>query len=337
MQIEIRSVLIALAVACCPVPVPLSAQGLSLDDGVNAIERGDHAQGLLVFRRLADEGNRTAAFNLGVMHEQGLGVGRDIKVAAQWYQLAAERGDIQGQLAMGKLHENGIGVAKDMVAARFWYGKVAASNAPDATGSELVAQARERLAALPQPRVEFVSFEGGRYVFIDTAGDRCMIALQGYIGTDTTRQFAKVVERAKALGCKSPIIALESGGGRVADGIALGREMYFEGYSTAVNRSCASSCGLVFMGGRERILIGPQARIGLHQASVVREPGGDTLRSCYSDRYSDVYKQIRRFLRMSLAEQSEAVFERIIATPCTSVEWVSGQKAQEMGIATRLD
>lgn len=338
MQTEARWLVAAVAAAWWAFSVPAYAQGISLDDGVTAIEKGDYPQALAVFRRLADEGSRTAAFNLGVIHEQGLGVAADMKVAAQWYRLAAERGDIQGQLAMGKLHEGGIGVAKDMAAARFWYGKVASIASSDPSVAELASQARQRLAALPKARTEVVPFEGGRYVFVDASGDRCMIALQGHIGSDTTRQFAKVVERAKARGCKSPIVSLESGGGAVDDGIALGREMYLEGYSTAVNRSCASSCGLVFMGGRERILIGAQARIGLHQAATVRkEPGVDSSRSCQTDRFAGVYKQIRLFLRMVLADQSDAVFERIMATPCTSMEWVSGRSALEMGIATQVE
>ncbi len=44
------------------------------DDGVGAYLRGDYATALQEFRRLAEQGDATAQYNLGVMYLKGFGV-----------------------------------------------------------------------------------------------------------------------------------------------------------------------------------------------------------------------------------------------------------------------
>lgn len=188
-----------------------------------------------------------------------------------------------------------------------------------------------------EPTVDEVRFEAGRFLFAEIQGNRCVIALQGRIGPDASRQFPKLVEAARLKGCDDPLLVLQSGGGAVEDGLSLGRDIHLAGYSTLVSGSCASACGLIFLGGRERILLGSQARIGFHQASRTENPDSARPRKvCSTDRQATVYRRIGRYLDWLLGERAGPIFERSLATSCHSMDWVRGQEALSMGVATEL-
>lgn len=327
----------ASAASSAPPPAaPSSARASALERGVRAHEAGQFEIALQAWTEAAEAGSVAAAFNLGVMHDAGAGIPRKAALAADWYRRAAEAGDLSAQVALAKLMEvGGPDLSADAEEARLWY-RIAAANQVKAPGDEdLRRQARGRLTAMPPAALEEIAFSGGRYLFRGLAAGRCIIALQGRIGPDATRTFRRVVEHAREKGCGDPWIALESGGGVVADGLELGREVHLAGYSTMVGRSCASACGFIFMGGRERILMGREARIGLHQASrtLSNDPG---TRRCESDRFATVYRSIRNYLRMVLGEASQAIHERALQTPCESMTWVRGEEALAMRIATAV-
>lgn len=61
------------------------------------------------------------------------------------------------------------------------------------------------------------------------------------------------------------VVQLESRGGRVAEGLALGALLRDRGVDTLVTGECSSACVTAFAGGARR-LIAPQAKIGLHSA-----------------------------------------------------------------------
>ncbi len=61
------------------------------------------------------------------------------------------------------------------------------------------------------------------------------------------------------------VVQLESRGGRVAEGLALGALLRDRGVDTLVTGECSSACVTAFAGGARR-LIGPQAKLGLHSA-----------------------------------------------------------------------
>lgn len=61
------------------------------------------------------------------------------------------------------------------------------------------------------------------------------------------------------------VVHLESRGGRVAEGLALGALLRDRGVDTLVTGECSSACVTAFAGGTRR-LIAPQAKIGLHSA-----------------------------------------------------------------------
>eukprot|EP00611_Tribonema_gayanum_P009086 TRINITY_DN1881_c2_g1_i1.p1 TRINITY_DN1881_c2_g1~~TRINITY_DN1881_c2_g1_i1.p1 ORF type:complete len:526 (-),score=227.01 TRINITY_DN1881_c2_g1_i1:202-1779(-) len=122
-----------------------------------------------LFRRAADAGSADAAYQLGRLYEQGLGMPVDpvaafehyrsaaeaghvtaaaccghmlysgvgclasAREAANWYMVAAEQGDVSSMNALGILHEEGRGVERSWQRALHWY--IAAADACSADGA----------------------------------------------------------------------------------------------------------------------------------------------------------------------------------------------------------
>ncbi|MGE0385619.1 MAG: tetratricopeptide repeat protein [Gammaproteobacteria bacterium] len=88
---------------------------------LEAFERGDYAAAYAIWLPLARDGDPVAQNYLGVMHQLGLGVGRDPARAASWYLRAARAGNHDAQRNIGTLLYRGLGVAQDKVRAYGWY------------------------------------------------------------------------------------------------------------------------------------------------------------------------------------------------------------------------
>jgi len=87
------------------------------------------------------------------------------------------------------------------------------------------------------------------------------LAVQGDLEFGTTR----ALRAALAANPGVRTVRLESRGGRVAEGLALGRLLADRNLDTLVVGECSSACVTAFAGGNRRI-IGPRAQIGLHSA-----------------------------------------------------------------------
>lgn len=92
------------------------------------------------------------------------------------------------------------------------------------------------------------------------AGGRQLV-LEGDLEFGSTR----ALRRALAAHPAVQQVRLESRGGRVAEGLALGRLIAERNLDTLVRGECSSACVTAFAGGRER-RIAPAAKIGLHSA-----------------------------------------------------------------------
>ena len=57
--------------------------------------------------RLAEGGDTTAQWNLGVMYDTGEGVPQDDEEAVKWYTKAAEQGDVDAQWNLGVMYDTG--------------------------------------------------------------------------------------------------------------------------------------------------------------------------------------------------------------------------------------
>ncbi|MDP2602812.1 MAG: tetratricopeptide repeat protein [Deltaproteobacteria bacterium] len=62
------------------------------EEGVAALNRGDHKTALAMFTKGANKGDARAQHILGVMYASGRGVSQDYNQAVSWYRKAAEQG-----------------------------------------------------------------------------------------------------------------------------------------------------------------------------------------------------------------------------------------------------
>jgi TPR repeat protein len=100
---------------------PAVAQEDAYAQGFLAYEKANYVEALRFFRLAAEQGNASAQFELGNMHQFGEGVPQNYAEAAKWFRLAAEQGHTEAQLYLGNLHQNGLGVPKNDAEAVKWY------------------------------------------------------------------------------------------------------------------------------------------------------------------------------------------------------------------------
>ena len=321
----------------CLLLVTMQAFAGPFEDGVAAYDRGQFAAALKLWLPLAQQGDAAAQFNVGVLYEKGAGVAQDYAEAARWYLKAARQGDPDAQYDVAVMYERGTGVAQDLETARKWYGMVIAN--PQTGGASLATKerARQRLAKLSPATEEAVPFQGGRFVFERAPDGTCIIALQGLIDSDTSSKFDAVTTKSASLGCAKPWLLLESGGGSLLDGLSLGKEVRMQGFRTIARYECASACAMIFIGGTERVLAGSRAKIGLHQPASVREVGNSNSRWCGNSFDSNGVREIKGYLLWAIPAEAEQVMDIIMRTSCNAVEWISGRRAIELGIATKIE
>jgi localization factor PodJL len=71
--------------------------------------------------KAAGEGDPLALFEIGARYTEGRGVATDLKEAARWYGLAADRGFAPAEYRLANLYEKGQGVERDLNRARGLY------------------------------------------------------------------------------------------------------------------------------------------------------------------------------------------------------------------------
>jgi TPR repeat protein len=128
----LRAALIALALAFSAAPVSAGVP----DDAFAAYDRGDYAEAMRLWRPLAEQGDTSAQYFLGVMYYKGQGVPQDYVEAAKWYRKAAEQGDTGAQYILSGMYYEGQGVPQDVAEAVKW-SRMAAEQGYDSAQSIL--------------------------------------------------------------------------------------------------------------------------------------------------------------------------------------------------------
>src|SRR5436305_345030 len=77
------------------------------------------------YEKAANNGNIRAMINIGLLYLNGDGVDKDHNKAFELFKQSAEGGDLDGIVNLGYCYENGIGVEKDLKMAAKWYEKAA--------------------------------------------------------------------------------------------------------------------------------------------------------------------------------------------------------------------
>ncbi len=116
----------------CVVP---QTQAETVTDGLLAYLREDYSTAIEILKPLAEQGDMTSQYYLGVMHAIGQGVPQDYKKAVKWYTKAAEQGHAGSQFELGVMLKNGEGVPQDYKEATKWYTKAAEQGDADAQGN----------------------------------------------------------------------------------------------------------------------------------------------------------------------------------------------------------
>lgn len=81
----------------------------------------DKAQDAKDLQKLAESGNASAQYGLGVFLEKGLGMEPDQEKAVTWYRKAAEQGLAKAQYRLGLRYAAGQGVTQDQAQAAAWF------------------------------------------------------------------------------------------------------------------------------------------------------------------------------------------------------------------------
>ena len=132
-------------------PLITSSQSADLETGLEAFAAGDYGTAASEWRPLAERGDPTAQFNMGLLYDAGLGVPLDTAKAAEWYRLAAQQGVASAQYNLGVLYQMGRGLPFDPKRAFFWMATAAHAENGDIAARS--AAARDRLAEVLEPGV----------------------------------------------------------------------------------------------------------------------------------------------------------------------------------------
>ncbi len=90
-----------------------------------AYNRGDYATALQLYRPLANKGEVTAEYIIGLMYANGQGVPQSYAEAMKWHHKVAEQGEALGQFSVGLLYFKGLGVPRNAAEAAKWFHKAA--------------------------------------------------------------------------------------------------------------------------------------------------------------------------------------------------------------------
>lgn len=96
------------------------SQAQTFEQSLSASDRGDDRAAFAGFKKLGEEGNSKAQFNVGLMYRSGRGVAADDQQAAAWYRKAAEQGDVDAQYNLAEIYRNEQSALKDEQTAYFW-------------------------------------------------------------------------------------------------------------------------------------------------------------------------------------------------------------------------
>jgi hypothetical protein len=102
-----------------------------LQEGLNALRKGDYAAAAKELRPLAERGDAEAQYRVGLMYEFGKGFPQDQAQAMVWLGKSAAQGSPSAQTELGVIYANGDGVPQDAVKSVSWFRKAASQG--DAT------------------------------------------------------------------------------------------------------------------------------------------------------------------------------------------------------------
>lgn len=101
----------------------IAKENANFEAGIAAYETNNLPLAYKEFLAAAKGGHADSQFNVALMYEKGIGVGKDEKEAVVWYGKSAAQGNAAAQFNLGVLYENGRGTKIDFAKANEWYRK----------------------------------------------------------------------------------------------------------------------------------------------------------------------------------------------------------------------
>jgi TPR repeat protein len=114
------------------------------DAGLEAYTSGSFEMAAREWAPLAEKGDPAAQYHLGLLYDEGQGVGRDQDLARFWYLRAAQQGYVDAYFILGDMYANGRGTQADRSLAYHWYTMAAASG--HARAKEIVGRFAPKLS-----------------------------------------------------------------------------------------------------------------------------------------------------------------------------------------------
>jgi hypothetical protein len=105
---------------------------LQLRKGLEAYKKGDYATAVAAWRPLAEQGDDTGQYYMGLLYTFGDGVAKDDRKAVGWFRRAAEQGHAASQYRLGQRYATGAGVPHSYHKAFGWYRLAAEQGDTDA-------------------------------------------------------------------------------------------------------------------------------------------------------------------------------------------------------------
>jgi TPR repeat protein len=93
----------------------------NFEAGIAAYQANNLPLAYASFLAAAKQGHADSQYNVGLMYEKGIGVGKNEQDAVLWYGKAASQGNANAQFNLGVLYEHGRGTNVDFVKANEWY------------------------------------------------------------------------------------------------------------------------------------------------------------------------------------------------------------------------
>ena len=123
---------------------PTTIAGVQNNLGSLYLNQKNYVDALKWYRKAAEQGQRDAQYNLGIMYDQGWGVTKDEIEAVKWFMKAATQGHAGAQYNLGCAYRDGKGVRQNFVEANKWYLKAAEQGHAEAQNSIGISYLRGR-------------------------------------------------------------------------------------------------------------------------------------------------------------------------------------------------
>lgn len=120
----------------------LAQAGKHATESENAPTADQARQILDKTRPLAEKGDASAQYNMGVLYDQGYGVKQDAETARQWYLKAAAQHFAKAEHNLGIIYKSGKGVEANATKAAHWFRRAARDGEPAAQNNLAVMYVR---------------------------------------------------------------------------------------------------------------------------------------------------------------------------------------------------